>query len=70
MKSDAIEWIQDAVNAGSDPWVVIQADGTRGVYILLLGCPVSGTPSHEMCEEIEGCLVEMGRVLVAPSGTV
>ncbi len=69
MKSDAIEWIQDAVNAGSDPWVVIQADGTRGVYILALGCPVSEIASHELCEEIEDCLVQMGRVLMVPSGT-
>ena len=69
MKSDAIKWIQDAINAGSDPWVITQADGTRGVYIFVLGWPVSETPSHELCEEIEGCLVEMGRVLIVPSGT-
>ncbi len=67
MKSDAIEWIQDAINAGSDPRVVIQADGTRGVYILVLGCPVSETPSHELCKEIGDRLLEMGRVLGAPS---
>ena len=69
MKSDAIEWIQDADKAGSYPWVVIQADGTRGVYILVLGCPVSETPSHELCKEIEDGLLEMGRALIVPSGT-
>ncbi len=70
MKSDAIKWIEDAIDAGSDPRVVIKADGTRGVYILVLGCPVSETPSHELCEEIEECLVEIGRVLKVLSGTV
>ncbi len=66
MKSDAVEWTRDAIAAGLDPWAIIQADGTRGLYTR---CPSEGILppiSHEQCEEIAAYLVEIDRVLEAP----
>ena len=69
MKSDAIEWTQNAIAAGLDPWVITKSDGTRGLYTW---CPSEGTLwpiSHEEREEILAYLVEIGRELKAPATT-
>ena len=66
--SDAVEWTQVAISAGLDPWVVIQADGTRGLYTR---CPSEGILpplSNEECERIVAHLEDIGRVLEAPTG--
>ena len=66
MKSDAVEWTRKADAAGLDPWVIIKADGTRGLYTR---CPSEGVLapiSHEESEEIVAHLVDIGRVLRAP----
>ena len=64
--SDAVEWTQDAIAADLDPWVIIRADGTRGLYTR---CPSEGVLppiSHEESEEIVAHLMDIGRVLRAP----
>ncbi len=69
MKSDAVEWTRKADAAGLDPWVIIKADGTRGLYTR---CPSEGILpplSNEECEEIAAHLVDTGRVLRAPATT-
>ncbi len=66
MKSDAVEWTRKADAAGLDPWVIVQADGSRGLYTR---CPSEGVLpliSHEESEEIVAHLVDIGRVLRAP----
>ncbi len=66
MKSDAVEWTRKADAAGLDPWVIIKAAGTRGLYTW---CPSEGVLppiSHEESEEIVAHLVQIGRVLMVP----
>ena len=66
-KDRAAAWVTEAIDAGLEPQVIIQSDGTVTIYTHLIGSRTM-SPPDDLGRDIEQCLMEKGRVMdaVAP----